>query len=96
MLNNEMKTVQAVSFTEGLDDFGRKRQKGETTKSIDMYIKVYTQTNVSDVRYLDAEYVGLTRNDLSGVEQIIDGSETYNILHIVPSRRYTTVFLKKV
>lgn len=62
-----------------------------------MDIKVYTQTNVSDVRYLDAEFIGLTEDEaITTQDQIMDGQNTYEVMYVVPSRHLTKVLLKKV
>lgn len=97
MLNNEMKTVKVVTFTTGTDAYGQTRKSGNTQRDIKMLIKVYNQTNVSDIRYVDSEFIGLTNDKLISVSnQIWDGTDKYEVLYIVPTRRMNQIFLKKV
>ena len=93
----EAKPVSVVSFTIGTDAYGQKRQLGSTTRTVEMFVKVYSQSNVSDIRYNDVTNIGLTKDSLITDENqiVIDGA-TYNVLYVIPSGRLHQVLMKKV
>lgn len=94
MYNNEKQTVQVLTYTNELDDYGISRTDTPTTRDIEMYVKVYSQTNVENPKYVDIELIGLTEdNDLSTDNQLVVGGHTYNIKFITPSRRLNQVFM---
>lgn len=96
MINREMKSVYLVSFTSGTDKYGQKRNNGETKDVIEMAVKIYSQTNVSDIRYNDIELIGLTKTAVKDSQQIEIDSVRYQISYVIPSGQYTQVLMKKV
>ena len=96
MINREMKPVYLVSFTSGTDKYGQKRNNGEEKDVIEMAVKIYSQTNVSDIRYNDIELIGLTKTAVKDSQQIEIDSVRYQISYVIPSGRYTQVLMKKV
>lgn len=97
MIQREWKTVKVVSFTDGRDEYGQVRKQGSTERNCEMVIKLYTQTNTNDIRFNDIETLGITRDNLiTDKNQIIDGSNKYNVLYVIPSGKYTQVLMKKV
>ena len=97
IFNRELKPVSVVSFTTGTDAYGQKRKQGSTTRTVEMVVKIYAQSNVSDVRYCDVTNIGLTYDTLITDENqiIIDGA-TYNVLYVIPSGRMYQILMKKV
>ena len=93
MINRELQTVTIKSFAETLNDYGEKTLS-ETTTSAEMMVKPYSQANVQDPRFVDVEYIGLTKANVS-IENVvtIDGTD-YMVLFVIPSRRYNEVFMK--
>lgn len=96
MINREMKPVYLVSFASGTDKYGQKRNNGEKKDVIEMAVKIYSQTNVSDIRYNDIELIGLTKTAVKDSQQIEIDSVRYQISYVIPSGRYTQVLMKKV
>ena len=107
MINNEMRTVTIKHFLETLNDYGEKvLSTDSTTKAKDtkdsindvtaeMMVKQYSQTNVQDPRFVDVQYIGLTKAAISINEVVsIDGTD-YMVLYVIPSGRYTQVMLKE-
>ena len=93
----EAKPVSVVSFTTGTDAYGEKRKLGSTTRTVDMVVKIYSQTNVSDVRYCDITNIGLTYDaSITDENQIIVNGTTYDVLYVIPSGRLHQVLMKKV
>ena len=97
ILNRELKPVSVVSFTSGTDAYGQKRKQGSTTRTVEMVVKIYAQSNVSDVRYCDVTNIGLTYDtSITDENQIVIDSATYNVLYVIPSGRMYQILMKKV
>lgn len=95
--NRELQPVSVVSFTTGTNAYGEKRELGSTTRTVDMVVKIYSQTNVSDVRYCDITNIGLTHDaSITDENQIIVDGTTYDVLYVIPSGRLHQVLMKKV
>ena len=95
--NRELQSVSVVSFTTGTNAYGEKRKLGSTTRTVDMVVKIYSQTNVSDVRYCDITNIGLTYDaSITDENQIIVDGTTYDVLYVIPSGRLHQVLMKKV
>lgn len=94
----DFQKVIVVSFTNEKDIYGQKRVGESDRREVDMMIKPHIQMNVSDVRFVDATDIGLTRDTaITDANQIISSTgTTYNVLYTIPSKRLTQVFLKKV
>ena len=87
MIMRELQSVSVISFTTGTDAYGQ----------IDMVVKPYSNTIVSDIRFNDVELIGLTTDQsISDKNQILIGSDTYNVLYVIPSHRCYQVLMKKV
>ena len=95
--NRELKSVSVISFTTGTDAYGQKRTLGSTSRTVEMYVKVYAQSNVSDVRYCDVTNIGLTYDtSITDENQIVIDGATYNVLYVIPSGRMYQILMKKV
>ena len=95
--NRELKPVSVVSFATGTDAYGQKRKQGSTSRTVEMYVKVYAQSNVSDVRYCDVTNIGLTYDaSITDENQIVIDGATYNVLYVIPSGRMYQILMKKV
>ena len=97
IFNRELKPVSVVSFTTGTDAYGQKRKQGSTSRTVEMFVKVYAQSNVSDVRYCDVTNIGLTYDtSITDENQIVIDDATYNVLYVIPSGRMYQILMKKV
>ena len=97
MINREFQKVQVVSFATGKDAYGIKRKNGETSRTVEMVIKIYQQQNTSDARYVDVTDIGLTYdNEISDKNQIVVGENTYDVLYVIPSNRLNQILMKRV
>ena len=93
MINREMQTVTIKSFASTLNDYGEKTLS-ETTTSAQMMVKQYSQGNVQDPRYVDVEYIGLTKAAVTTENVVTIDSVDYMVLYVIPSGRYTQVMMK--
>lgn len=97
MIQREKQIVQIVSFTDVVDEYGRKRQGISTTRNVEMVCKVYNQVNVSNPKYTDIEMIGITEDtNILDSNQVVINGDSYNILYIIPSNRYYQILMKKV
>lgn len=97
MIIREFKDVQVVSFATGTDDYGFKRKKGQSSRTVKMVIKNYSAQNTADARYLEATDIGLTYDkEINDTNQIIIDGLTYDVLYVIPSNRLQQVLIKRV
>ena len=92
----QMKRVELIQFSKGKDAYGQKRKNGSESTEIEMYIVDYNKQINNLITHIDADYIGLTRDEVGDGNQIIDGDKTYEVLYVMPTHRYTQVFMKRV
>jgi len=96
MINREMQTVQVLTYTNTKDAYGQKRQDTPSTRNVDMVVKLYSQNNVQDPRYVDVDKIGITKDrTINTTNQIQVGTEVYNVLFTIPSGKYLQVLMKR-
>ena len=97
MINRDKQPIQVVSFVEGKDAYGRVRKNGSTSRQSEMTVKIYSQSKVDDIRYVDVTHIGITADeDITDSNQIIIDDNTYQVLYVIPSHRFNQVLMKKV
>lgn len=97
MINREWVKVSVISFTSGTDPYGQKRKNGESSREVEMVVKIYNQTNVDTVQYVDVDMIGLTKDkEITDANQIQIGEQRYNIKYVIPSGRLHQILMKKV
>lgn len=97
MINREWQKVQVISFNDGIDAYGQKRRNGQTSREVEMVLKIYNQANVNTVNYVDVDMVGLTADkEITDANQIKIDEQLYNVKYSIPSGRLHQIFMKKV
>lgn len=92
-----MQIVTVKSFPEGKDKYGQTKQGDFTTREVEMIVKVYSQSNTNDIRFIDVTNIGLTKdNNIADGNEIIIGKDTYSVIYTIPSGRLHQIFMKKV
>lgn len=95
MIIRELLPVTIRTYTNSTDDYGQLR-KIYSDRTAEMVIKISSQTNVSDPRYVDVTNVGVTSDkSIIAGNQVICGQDTYDVLYVIPSSRLTTVLMRK-
>ena len=62
-----------------------------------MVCKIYSQTNVTDPRYVDVDLIGLTKDkDITDENVIVVGDEKFNVKYIIPSSRLYQILMKRI
>ena len=97
MISRDMKRINVLAFNEGKDEYGRVHKTGNTVRTAEMSIKIYKQSNVNDIRYVDTTHIGLTADKNINIHNQIeyDGNK-YQVLYVIPSHRLNQIFMKKV
>lgn len=91
-----MKSVEVLTYSE-VNSVGQKRMGEPTTKTVDMFIKIYSQSNVADPRYLDVDLIALSKDyEISTSNVIKVENDKYNVKFILKTPRYLVLYLKKV
>lgn len=91
-----MKPVEVLTYEE-VNSIGQKRMGEPTTRTVDMCIKVYSQSNVADPRYIDIDLIGLSKDYEINTSNVIKvDNNKYNVKYTLFTPRYLVVFMKKV
>lgn len=91
-----MKSVEVLTYNE-VNSVGQKRMGEPTTKTVDMFIKIYSQSNVADPRYLDIDLIALSKDyEISTSNVIKVENDKYNVKYTLFTPRYLVLYLKKI
>lgn len=93
MINREMHDVTYRAFDNTKDEYGQLKQTYEDS-TIQMMIKIQSQINVEDPRFVDVDSVGISKDLLVAGNKIIDGEKIYLIKYVIPSSRFQQALLK--
>lgn len=79
-----------------VDDYGQLTY-ASTTRSAKMAVKVYSQQNVQDPRYVDVEMVGLTQDKSIVPGEVISLAQgDYRVKYVIPTGRWQEILLSKL
>ena len=96
MINREWQTAIITSYTSGLDSYGQPTMS-ESNREVEMVVKLYQQSNTSDVRYVDVSTIGLTKDALiTDKDQVQVDNDTYKVLYVIPTSRLHQILMKRV
>ncbi len=96
MINREWQTVHVLTYSDEVDDYGQKRQGEFTSRDVEMVCKIYSQTNVTDPRYIDVDVIGLTYDkNITDKNVIIIGDDRFNVKYVIPSSRLIQILMTK-
>lgn len=97
MYIRDKQMVEVLTYSNERDSYGQKRQGEPTSRFVEMDVKIFSQINVSDVRYVDVDLIGLTYdNSLTDANQIKLDDKIYDIKYIIPSSRLNQILMKRV
>lgn len=95
-IRRSFKDVSVISYNGEKDSFGQIRQDSGTARTVPMAVKLYSQSNVQDPRYVEVTDIGLTYDkNITAANRIAFDDSTYNVLFTIPSGRITQVFMKR-
>lgn len=62
-----------------------------------MYLELFSQKNTNDMRYVDVDMIGLTKDqDITNSDTIEYKDSQYQVLYVIPSSRYNQILLKQI
>lgn len=66
-------------------------------RSIELSVKLYSQQNVDDPRYVDVDLVGLTKDTSIVPGEVISLAQgDYRVKYVIPTGRWTELMLVKL
>lgn len=96
MINAQMKTYNYFTFG-ALDEYGQQTLSTEPVGTVKIAINILSQTATDNIKYKDANYIGLTFNNSVNDSFVIQyGEEKLKVLYVNPIGRYKQVFLKEI
>lgn len=96
MINRENRPITVLRYKDTLNEYGQSKCVVDKQINTQMCIHIYTQTNVTDPRYVDCDYVGITKNrDITVNDDILFGDICCNVMYIIPTRTYLIVLMKQ-
>ena len=88
-------TIKAYGLT--TDSYGQLEQGTPETRTIDLTVKIYSQQNVQDPRYVDVELVGLTHDRSVVPGEVVSLAQgDYRVKYVIPSSRWIQLMLVKL
>lgn len=97
MISRELKEVLVRSYSDAVDSYGQKHTTVSSTTTELMYIKEYTHTATSDIRYSQADFIGLTKNySINDTNDVVVDGKTYKIIYALATPRYNLLYLQEV
>lgn len=93
MIQKMNKVIYRV-FDNTKDAYGQLKRNSTDTE-IEMMIRIRSQVNVEDPRFIDCDKIGITTETLVPGNYIVD-NDNYLIQYVIPSGRFNQVFLKCV
>ena len=96
-ITRELQRATLKDYGLSVDDYGQLEQGIPTQRYIDVTVKIYSQQNVQDPRYVDVELIGLTQDkDVTPGEVLTLASGDYRVKYVVPTGRWTELMLAKL
>lgn len=95
-ITRELQSATVKAYGTSVDAYGQLEQGTPTERSIDLTVKLYSQMNVQDPRYIDVELVGLTKDNAAPGEVISLAQGDYRIKYVIPSSRWNQLMLVKL
>jgi len=95
VINRDWQDATVSTLSGDVDEYGQPTTSA-VTRQIKIYKKIYTQTNVNDPRYAEVDEIALTTDkNVTTSDTISTDTDTYRILYIIPSTRYTSLLLRR-
>lgn len=94
-IQRELQSATVKGYTMNVDAYGQ--LEAGLPRSIELSVKLYSQQNVQDPRYVDVELVGLTKDKSIVPGEVISLAQgDYRVKYVVPTGRWTELMLVKL
>lgn len=93
-IQRELQSATVRGYTMNVDAYGQ--LEAGLPRSIELSVKLYSQQNVDDPRYVDVELVGLTKDTSIVPGEVISLAQgDYRVKYVIPAGRWTELMLVK-
>lgn len=97
MINSQMKDYSFSLILTSTDEYGQEIIKeSDMGKTVRMAINLNSQSITDDIRYKDADYMGLTLDKVDDTYIIHYGKEKLKVINTNPFGRLNQVFMKRM
>lgn len=94
-IQRELQSATVKGYTMNVDAYGQ--LEAGLQRSIELSVKLYSQQNVDDPRYVDVELVGLTKDTSIVPGEVISLAQgDYRVKYVIPTGRWTELMLVKL
>lgn len=96
-ITRELQSATIKTYGTTVDAYGQLEQGTPATRTADIAFKIYSQTNVTDPRYVDVEAVGLTKDKSIVPGEVISFAQgDYRVKYVIPTGRWYQLMLVKL
>lgn len=89
--------VQVLTFNTGTNEYGMVREKGFTSRDVEMDVYGYIPRNNDTPEYIDCDAIGLTNDETISIQnQIIYNNTKYDVKYVILTPRKNQIIMKKV
>lgn len=98
MINLQMRLYPYSFVSTSMDEYGQEKTEvpAALTDKIKMAINLNSQSVTDDIRFKEADYVGLTNNSVDDTYIIHYGKEKLKVIYVNPFGRLKQVFMKRM
>ena len=96
-ITRELQSATIKAYGLSVDTYGQLEQGTPTTRNIEVAVKIYSQQNVQDPRYVDVEMVGLTKDTSVVPGEVLSLAQgDYRVRYVIPTGRWQELLLVKI
>lgn len=97
MIQRELQSATVKAYGLTVDDYGQLEQGTPVTRTVEMTVKIYSQQNVQDPRYVDIEMIGLTKDTSIVPGEVVSLAQgDYRVRYVVPTPRWQEILMVKL
>lgn len=94
-IQRELQSATVKGYTMNVDAYGQ--LEAGLPRSIELSVKLYSQQNVQDPRYVDVELIGLTQDKNIVPGEVVSLAQgDYRVKYVIPTGRWTELMLTKI
>lgn len=94
-IQRELQSATVRGYTMNVDAYGQ--LEAGLPRSIELSVKLYSQQNVDDPRYVDVDLVGLTKDTSIVPGEVISLAQgDYRVKYVIPTGRWQEILLSKL
>lgn len=96
-ITRELQSATIKAYGPTTDTYGQLEKGTPTTRPVEVMVRIYSQQNVTDPRYVDVELVALTKDKGIVPGEVLSLAQgDYRIKYVIPTGRWTELMLAKL